>query len=233
MRKNVLLIPGWGQKPEVLNPAVRDDFHGVGLDYAVYPSKERLFSSFSKVESYEFVIGWSLGGQIALELIGRGLIKTHFLVLIAAPYQYVSDEPTHQGVTTQSFKDFCAEYENDPSGMLSRFRYFIAQGDSNAKQVVKGLRTHTDAAALKNLGYWLQQLNTFSASKMDLNDFPRTLIVHGKEDAVTHVEQAHLLHAAIKQSAIYIVESCGHAPHLHDPSQILNQIENGLANAGL
>lgn len=233
MSKKALLISGWGQKPDVLNDVVPEGFLKSALDYAVYPSKEGLLKSIKTPIEVELVIGWSLGGQLAMELIQEGFITAKCLVLIAAPYQFVNEDTRAFAVSEETLKQFVKDYDSGASEMLSRFGAFIAKGDKNTKQVIKNLIPYSEQTALQNLRYWLLHLKSFSAQKMDVSRFPATCIIHGKDDAITHVAQAQMLHDVLKNSRLEIFENCGHAPHLHDALRVKNLIAEAAVHAGI
>ncbi len=79
------------------------------------------------------------------------------------------------------------------------------------------MQAHSKEAMLdKHWLYWLHALDGFSVDDLHLADFPPTLLVHGKNDAVVeHAQQEHFARK-IPHARVLELEDAGHAPHWHD-----------------
>jgi pimeloyl-ACP methyl ester carboxylesterase len=55
-----------------------------------------------------------------------------------------------------------------------------------------------------------------------------TLIIWGKNDKMTPVSDAHVMHEKIKGSKLEILEDVGHSPHLENPEVLADKIYNFL-----
>ena len=199
-----LTLTGWGQSPESLRNIAPES---IPLDYASYESLEAFLATLPP--SCDTLIGWSFGGQLAIRV--TPLLRPKLLVLIATPYRL------------GDFDDFAAKFHAAPEMMLKRLGTIIAKGDSHEKEVLRKL---TPEMHPRHLSYWLELLKAGDMEKMDMTDFPPTIIIHGTNDAVVPVSQAQQLAEKIPGSRLILIGNCGHAPHLHDPRKLRDAIES-------
>ena len=82
-----LALSGWGQPYDALKELLPDAKH---MDYARYDTPEAALSAMADTAmGYKRIVGWSLGGQLAVRAIAAGLVMPEKLVLIATPFQFV------------------------------------------------------------------------------------------------------------------------------------------------
>jgi pimeloyl-ACP methyl ester carboxylesterase len=74
--------------------------------------------------------------------------------------------------------------------------------------------------------FWLDELASGSCREMNFAHFPKTVIVHGKNDKVVDMANASELAKHIPHSQLIIWPDCGHAPHLHNPDALRDLINN-------
>jgi pimeloyl-[acyl-carrier protein] methyl ester esterase len=205
---NIITLSGWGQASDSLSGIAPDALH---LDYLACNSAETFMQKLPP--SCDILIGWSLGGQLAIR--ATPLLKPKMLILIATPFALASPE----------FDAFHTAFLRDPESSLQRFTLLMAHGDSNARNII---RNSSLTAHRKPLPYWLGLLKSFDAATVDFAGFPRTLIIHGSNDAIVSVEQAKQLAGRITGSSLHCIEQCGHAPHLHNRQEIYTIIHNEI-----
>ena len=117
-------------------------------------------------KKFDYVIGWSLGGQIALSLTSYLEIKK--LILIATPYNFVNHHNYNLGVTSENFANFSNLLNNNFDKLLNNFNNLIAYGDNKQKEIILKLKTanldNKELADIKitNLLYWLNFLKFYS-----------------------------------------------------------------------
>lgn len=170
---------------------------------------------------FDCVIGWSLGGQIALSL--SSYIKIKKLILISVPYKFINDNDYSLGVTIESFNDFIFLLHNNFNKLLNNFRYLITYGDDKHKQIINFLETQKVDIKLNNLSYWLEFLKEFDANNINFGHIEETLLIYGKKDQIVKFAQAELLAQKFNNVQIELFSLAAHLPFLHDKEKF-NQL---------
>lgn len=204
-------LSGWGQPHDALQeifPAATP------IDYAHAASaSEALRLIALQAEDAKRVIGWSLGGQLAVRAIAEKLIAPKQLVLIATPYQFV--DGTAMGKET--FARFYRNYQINPKRTLHKAWELLHYEDGRSDYIRDQLAAfNQDEVLAKDWLRWLGILEHYSCEPLDFSDFPPTLLIHGAKDKVVDVNQSRLFAHRIKGARLEIFPNGGHAPHWHD-----------------
>ena len=216
-----MTLSGWGQPHDALAAIAPNATH---VDYAHSQGvADALTHIAQEARNHDAVIGWSLGGQLAVRAIVAGMMRPRLLVLIAAPFQFVQTEDRPLGMKRDLYDKFRANYVRNAARTLDKAWELIAKGDAREQHVRQHMAKHDkDNVMAKDWLRWLDSLDGFSCDGLYLADFPPTLLVHGKNDAV--VEQAQQAHfaAAIPHSRVLTLDDCGHAPHWHNSEKLMS-----------
>jgi len=212
-------LAGWGQPHDALIGVVAGS---AAIDYShASGASEAIRMIAHEARDAERVIGWSLGGQLAVRAIVEGAIAPKQLVLIATPYQFVGDEV----MGPETFAKFHASYKLNPKRTLDKAWELIHYEDTRAEFIRDQLELlDRDMVLKKDWLRWLGILEHYDCDVLDLDGFPRTLLVHGMKDKVVSSEQSKCFHSKIKHSKLELWEGCGHAPHLHDMARLQRAI---------
>lgn len=219
MSKEIICLSGWGQKFDslefIFNESNFDPFFVSSVDYSVLNAYEK-FLSFVKSKNFnpEILIGWSLGGQLAIRLIEQKILNPKLLILIAPPFQMVKNDKITAAMTQNTFQEFRSNFVAAPSKTLKQFSILTAMNDRNASDIAKNLDINDKN--FDNLVYWLDELERFSCFDVDFSNMPRTLFFQGAGDMIVHFSQADYFKEKIKNFRLEIFKNCGHAPHLSD-----------------
>ncbi len=233
MPKKILCLSGWGQKSDSLEIIFKeldfDPFFVSSFDYSVLSKVSDFFDLFkSQKFDPEILIGWSLGGQLAVRLIEQKIVTPKLLVLLAPPFQMIKDEKIFAGMSKTTFDEFYKNFSLAPTQTLKQFSILTAMNDRNAKDIAKTLDINDKN--FSQLQFWLQELSRFSCFDVDFSQMPRTVFIQGAGDMIVHASQANYFLERIKDFRLEIFKNCGHAPHLSDLSRlqkiILEEIEN-------
>lgn len=220
-----LVLSGWGQPHDALASLLPDATH---LPYAHHDSLEGALSAIAKEgQSHDMIVGWSLGGQLAVRAIGAGLVRPKKLVLIAAPFQFVAkDAKDNLGMGPATFQKFRDNYAKNPVRTLDKSWELVAYDDARADQVRAQLFAFDKQAVIANDWLkWLDRLENHSLHDLPMNHFPPTLIIQGEKDAVVSARQAQHFAHIIPQSKLILMPQAGHAPHWHDPRAVARHIK--------
>lgn len=207
-------LAGWGQPYQALSHLVPGS---VAIDYAhAANASEAIRMIAAAAKEAQRVIGWSLGGQLAVRAVAEGAIAPKQLVLIATPYQFVAD-----GWGRETFDKFYANYKTNPRRTLHKAWELIHYEDAKSDYIRDQFASFDkDAVLAKDWLRWLALLNDYNCERLDFSGFPPTLLVHGMKDKVVESEQSKRMAARIKNATVDLWENCGHAPHLHDAERL-------------
>ncbi len=254
MTRQILCLSGWGQKFDslefIFNDQIFDPFFVESLDYSRFGKVEEFFdfveakeNSHVKSESVEvevpdflkdgsqkfnpeILVGWSLGGQLAVRLIEKKILKPKLLILIAPPFQLVKDARIHAGMGPAAFKKFRDDFTSAPDKTLKQFAILTSMNDRNASAIARGLDVNEKNFA--QLTFWLDELARFSCFDVDFSDMPPTLYFHGAGDMIVPVSQAEYFKDRIADFHAKIFTQCGHAPQLNDVDSLRRIIVKNL-----
>lgn len=219
-----LVLSGWGQPHDALNSALPDATH---FAYAHYDSTKVAMAAIAESASeHDCVVGWSLGGQLAVRAISEGLMQPKKLVLIGVPFQFVKSEELPLGMPPLVYQTFCDNYASNPKRTLRKAWDLISYGDQREQDVKQYLSQHDKEEILStNWQRWLEDLRTFSCEGFNWKNFPPTLLIHGDKDAVVWHEQSERFARLIPSATLEIWPGCGHAPHWHDSKKLYELIK--------
>ncbi len=207
-----------------------------GLNFNIQSLDYSKFSDFQGVvnvaKSYnlnsDIIVGWSLGGQLALRLIAKKIFKPKLLVLIAPPFMMIKDRRVQAGMALDTFNQFRSNFATAPNQTLKKFSILTAMNDRNATQIADSLDI-SDHNFYQFL-FWLDELKRFSCFDLDFTEMPRTVYFHGAGDMIVHVSQAQYFANHIKNIRLEIFKNCGHAPHLSDINKMRKILAEEIMN---
>jgi pimeloyl-[acyl-carrier protein] methyl ester esterase len=209
LRLHVIDLPGHGHS--AWPPAVTDL---AGLAQAVLPSLPRGTA----------VMGWSLGGMIALELARLHPRHVGPLVLLATTPRFLAGDGWTHGLRPDVLDGFARGLVDDYQRTVRNFLALQAHGDENAAQALRLLRsklaTHGEPDR-RALATGLEILRD-----ADLRDglsriAQPALVIAGEYDRLTPPEAGRELASALPQARFFQVERAGHAPFLSHAAEVL------------
>lgn len=169
------------------------------------------------------VIGWSLGGLVALELTARYPSHISQLVLVAATPRFVAAKDWRHGVEPDLFKMFARNLVMDPAGTIKKFMAIQALGSPNAKQDSRRIQQRVEkqgAADHEALQAGLNLLlNEDKRQTLYELSVPVTLIA-GKNDTLVK-KQALFEVAKSAHVKLFILPQAGHAPFISHPDDFI------------
>ncbi|MBU6338767.1 MAG: alpha/beta hydrolase [Rickettsiales bacterium] len=211
------------------NFALSSDKNSSRIEAGSLKTGSRKFFSFveSKKLNPKILVGWSLGGQLAIRLIAQKILNPKLLVLIAPPFQMIKDSRVQAGMSMNTFKEFRENFVAAPTKTLKQFSILTAMNDRNASEIARTLDVNEDN--FENLIYWLDELKRFSCFDVDFSNMPRTIFFQGVGDMIVHESQAKYFAERIKNFRLEIFRNCGHAPQLNDVERVREVILEEIA----
>lgn len=218
----IITFSGWGQPYNSLEIVANKAEH---IKYSDFKTIESLFDNI-KGKSCDLLIGWSLGGQIALRAVEEGIIDAKKILLLATPFCFLESNDIKFGMNVNSYNNFKnALTENYELGMRN-FSGLIARNDEKQKEILKLLKEKTEAS--ENWVYWLEELEYFNCSSIKFKNIDNLTLIHGRQDSVVDFSQTSLFMPFAPFATTKIIENCGHAPHFHSKEFVKEVVEKLL-----
>jgi len=168
LQNKILLITGWGVGTEPLQ--------SLKLHLEKEGFKAQLINIFNVLNNdfqvqldlmtdVDVVIGWSLGGQLATQLVDffyKQTGQTKTLITLASNPCFVAHATWQTAMPTDVFSQFKASFLQNPQATLKRFYYLITLGSSQAKQdwiSVQKIANPPSSEQLEDGLQMLEQLN--------------------------------------------------------------------------
>lgn len=236
----LVLLHGWAMSSAVFGEALQNlnnEFsvlapdlpgHGqstAGKDYSLGSLANDLASWMEGLQLTDVrLLGWSLGGQIALRLASLTKQRLSRLLLVATTPRFVADEEWGNGLAEGQVRIMARGLKRRFARTLEDFfnQQFGEQEISEVRR--QWLSEHLSPMVIPPqqeaaLG-GLEILRT-SDLRMQLAelDMP-TLVMHGAEDKIVPSGAGRYLAQALPQARLQLLEQAGHAPFLSYPEDV-------------
>lgn len=242
--KTLVVLHGWGVRASVFDPLREEladafEVHAPALPgydgsaacrpYDLATLAKRVAVAAPRRCS---VIGWSLGGQVALAWAQQAPEQVERLAVIGTTPCFVQRESWDCAMTPRVLLDFATGLEADVSRTLKRFSLLQAQGDADPKSVAVALRSAlaappaADAETLRGGLHILRDsdlrtsLGTVTAA---------ALVVHGENDALVPLAAAEYLASKLPRGKLLAVPGAGHAPFISRARVVARALQAFLA----
>jgi pimeloyl-ACP methyl ester carboxylesterase len=168
------------------------------------------------------VIGWSLGGWVAAEM---AIVAPQFfnkMVLVGA-----------MGIKPERGEIFDYFLESGLTGLRRAFhraeqssdfmRHWGKEWTPEEADLVEQHREMTCRIA------WKPYMHSLTLRHLLPGVRTPTLLVWGREDAITPIDSGEIYQRAIPRSRLVVVENCGHMPEMEKPTEFARLVEDFLA----
>ncbi|HEY8568391.1 malonyl-ACP O-methyltransferase BioC [Microbulbifer sp.] len=226
---NMALIHGWGGDSRCWQPLLQElrgffaetvtlDLPGFGVRaQEPWPATEKLLEQLdAQLPENCLLLGWSLGGMLAVQLAARSR-KVRALVTIAANGSFVARDGW-PGMPAEVFAEFRNAQREQPEKNWQRFCGLEARGDSEMRGLLKILKVWQPPSipgswcnALESLGS-LDNRTVLPALKIP------ALHIFGEGDAL--VPLAAATEVEKMGCEVKAISAAGHCPHLSRPAEI-------------
>lgn len=222
----VALLHGWGWDGRLIAPlaealgryayVVQADLPGYGLN------AERDCTGFddcvehlmATVPDADVVVGWSLGGLLALRW--ASLVPLRKLALIGATPCFMQAPDWPHGMSAERFDAFADAFDDAPVKARTRFAALSAMGDADARQVraaMAGLVEQPPLPSRRALDQGLHWLHDVDLRSVVQDVSARILCLHGAEDRVIDVAACDWMSSAAGAHCV-LIPGAAHLPWL-------------------
>ncbi len=239
MNTALSLIHGWGLTPAIWQPLAAR----LGTRYAVSlptlpghgdapPARgveAWLDALIAQLPDDGVVCGWSLGGQLALQVALRAPQKCRRLILVGTSPCFVQRADWPTALDTPTVDAFRAGFATDPAATTKRFVALQAMGDAQRRQVTRCLSAALSPVGPHNhstLAEGLALLADTDLRPMLADITCPVRVLHGMSDALMPIAAAVAMAEALPDARFTAFEDCGHAPFIGRAADCATLIES-------
>jgi pimeloyl-[acyl-carrier protein] methyl ester esterase len=232
----LLLLHGWGMNLRVFDglraglaarfavTAVDLPGHGRSPWIAALSAAEQLAWITTRLPQHATLVGWSLGGQLALQMAADATLGVQHLVLMASTPRFVRAEDWPAGLPPAVLEQFALQLERDPHRSVADFLALQTRGSAAAAEVLATLQhavSEHGAARPEALAAGLAQLQHNDLRELARGLAVPTLVIAGQYDRITPPAAAQALAALLPQGRLLAIRRAGHAPFVSHPHEVL------------
>jgi pimeloyl-[acyl-carrier protein] methyl ester esterase len=181
------------------------------------------------------LLGWSLGGQLALRLAASAPTRVERLVLVASTPRFSAGADWPHGLQAEALQRFAAGLPRDRARTLEEFLELQVRGGAGAATALAGLRAALadhGAADPQALTAGLEQLATADLRALAPTLHLPVLLVSGRNDRVTPPGAARALAALLPDARYVELRRAAHALPLSHRDALLAELRMFLGAAG-
>jgi pimeloyl-[acyl-carrier protein] methyl ester esterase len=187
---------------------------------------------FARVPRGAAVLGWSLGGMLALELARQHPRHLRALVLVATTPRFLAGPDWEHGMQPSVLDGFTSELARDYRRTVQNFLALQTRGDEHAQATLRTLRTRLASHGEPDPRALAAGLEILRDA--DLRDaLPRlavpALVIAGEHDRLTPPAAGRELAAQLPMARFQLVARSGHAPFLSHAAEVLEEVSGFLA----
>lgn len=216
-------LPGFGSAPPPEVP-----------DAEAYPLDLVLDSLARQLPDACVLVGWSLGGMLAVQLAQRVPNKIRALVTLAANVKFVADDTYPTAMPPAVNREFNAGFGTDAPAALTLFSGLLVQGDSQARHLLKRIRAQVAPAPSLSLYPHWQGALALLAQLDNRPAFARLaqpgLHLLAERDALVPAAAGDALRRLNPRQTIHVVADSAHALHWSQPDLVAAHIKEFLAS---
>jgi pimeloyl-[acyl-carrier protein] methyl ester esterase len=226
--KHLVLLHGWAMHSEMwgnFTAQLSQHYRVTLIDLPLRNNLEIISDEIVAAldEKPFYILGWSLGGTVALDIAARYSNRVQGVVLMAANPCFVATE-SWSGMSVEVFDAFAEQLHVNPTATLQRFLALQCYG---LPQFLKGLKARFSTKSppeLADLETSLMLLKTSDLCSVlaELN-CPITAIL-SDNDALIPVEIGEQMQTLQPNLQLTVVKNAGHIPFITQPENCLNAI---------
>ncbi len=202
--------------------------------HAIEDHARDLSTLFSRLDlSRAVLVGWSMGGQIALEALPRVQDRLTALVLLSTTPRFTAGDNWPHGLAEASVRALAARLEHKPERALRRFfEGMFVPGELDEQQRAEIGRLLDDAppVALDAARAGLEALLGADQRERLREVRVPALLVHGERDPICLPAASAFAQGHVPSARLRILRGVGHAPHLSRPALVNELLTRFLAD---
>lgn len=240
---HLALLHGWGLNGAVWDSVIQPlaahfTLHVIDLPGHGYSGAEPFTSLESAADiiidvlpGRSHLLGWSLGGQVALSIAQRHATRVDKLVLVATTPRFVESADWPFGKKAQVLDDFAARLVNSYAATIRGFLALQTLNQPNARATIAALQLAMSARGEPSAAALQAGLNILRTGdqRTDIAGIQhRAIVIQGDHDALTSERAAHWLVDHLPNAQYVIIEHAAHAPFLSHQTAFVQLLHDFL-----
>ncbi len=205
--------------------------HGLSANVRPYTLESIVDAVCAELPEHACVlVGWSLGGNVALRLAEKYPHRIKSLVLIASNPHFIKAD-SWLGMDSQMLKEFANNLQKNCAQTILRFMNLQVQGMLEAKTSLKEIKIAMQECAFpvpEVLMGGLEILQTVDQRKALSSLKIPVLMILGEQDTLVPVLVGEQCQAQQPRIDLKIIAGAGHIPFITDHNQMLTLIQDFL-----
>lgn len=183
-----------------------------------FPDYDHLDSTFGQAWSEQAVpmtvIGWSLGGMLALQLAAAYPERIGKLILIGSTAKFITTSDYKHGLSLGMVKNMNRKLAKNSEQTLIEFYklMFSAHEQKASEQFIQMTAPSMLNISSDTLGTGLDYLMTTDLRSLLPSIRTPSLIIHGTKDAICPIDAAYYLASHLPNSQLISLPGAGHIP---------------------
>lgn len=178
------------------------------------------------------VLGWSLGGQVALRVALRHAGRVEKLILTATTPRFLDAPDWPNGKPHAVFDDFARRLAGDYAKTIREFLALQMLKQPNARAIVHALQARVSARGVPGAAHLQASLAVLRSSDLraELSSIAhQALVIQGGRDALTAEPAARAMATAIPRARYALIPDAAHAPFLSHESEFIQHVRTFLS----
>ncbi|MGE7187062.1 alpha/beta fold hydrolase [Peribacillus sp. NPDC006672] len=235
-KPNLIMLPGWGMEEGAFQPLIKPLSEAFNLSFlewrdmkALNDFEERVIDIITSIDGPSFLLGWSLGSLVSLELASSYREKIKGFILFGATSRFTTDENYSFGWNPLIVERMKKQLQRNKEKTLTSFyEAMFSEAEKEEgfyHQFNKTIqhKFHGDDvfSLLKGLDYLLQK---DARARLDRIEAP-VILLHGREDKICPLEASSFIKENLGGKAkVHIIEGAGHIPFFTKPLECMEHI---------
>lgn len=236
----IVLLHGWGFDSASMAPLVEPlrrhgdvycvDLPGFGTSAAASFSEQQVLAALAEtLPARILLVGWSLGGMLAVAYAAAYPARVSALITLAANACFVTREGWPRAMAPQVNRQFNQAFAQAPEAALQRFCALVAEGSGAGRARLKQLRGMAAAPCAPAWGQALAYLAAADNRRALAELKVPGLHLYADSDALVPASCAEATAALNPFQQVHVMTASSHALHWDEPEQVMAQIDPFLS----
>lgn len=209
-------LPGFGYSKEIKNDFTLESFSEVVEEY------------IENLESPVSLIGWSLGGLIAQNILKRKKVRLDKVVFIATTPSFTKKNGWDTAMEQPVFDTFADDLKLDYKKTLKRFLSLQTRGSDLSREDLRELNNKLNERGEPNIEGLESGLKVLSETDLRSENINKqqAMIILGEKDTLVPASVKDEFEKMFPNLEQLILEKTGHAPFISQPELCAQKIKN-------